>query len=940
MRCSAVDELSPAELDLLARIDAREELRPFFLKKARGLKWFSALDKRGYFNPDDNPAPGPAKEEGYVSIPFWPVTDYLVATSPELFAEENRAYAERVLKIIRDVTTTAREQGFGNYRTWWQFSKIIQSIPIDLITPEDMRNIDYWLDDRYESSLVAGELGEKWLVALLEQASDKSKNLALELLKVLYKADFVPETPGGSYRQEAALRFDKQHAEKITKAVAGKSGRVLGPSAVRAFEGEWQRVLDVVGNSEWSHVWRAAIEDHKQNRSINDVEDILVIGLRDSLGAWVREAPEDAATFVAGLLESPLQIFKRVAIYTVGQNYQSLIELIDSVIIEEHFESGFRHEMWHVLHDRYPSFPEPTRQRVQDIIEQMAKQDEDGNLNQKGTAHQQAIWLSAIKNHTDSLQERYRECSDVAGAEPYRPDFAIYSFSGMVVHESPVPWEELLAMSIDELIGYLNQYEDPGHFQGPGLEGLVEALKVAAKSAPLQFVPRLEKLAVLDSVYVYVLIEAFSELWTEKKELPWDDVWQSLLNFCEAVIRRDEFWSPENSEQRARFVANRNRVVGSISLLIKAGTRSDEHAFSPKLLGQAKRLLLTLLEKESGGEFKPDIDAVAIAINSPRGNCLEALINLALRSCRLAGKEGGDHVAVWDGLQPIFEEELAKADEDEYEFITLLVYCLPNFLYMSEKWVSDNLARIFDQDKYQKWLCAMQAYAYVNQVYKQIYNHLKENQHFIDALDDKNLKDSLSERIIQNIVVAYLNDDESLEDSTSLIRQLLDRAKDDELRQLIWFIWTLRMEDGQNLYNKIMELWPRLLQAIDTSSLEGRKLASRLATWSVFITEVDDTNRELILQVAEFAEEDYNSDDLLELIARISVAQPQEAVAIWLVLLQESAPDYPEEAIRKALANIVESGDEGRRDALAIVGEYIKQGKETPHLWLQEIQGQ
>ena len=357
----------------------------------------------------------------------------------------------------------------------------------------------------------------------------------------------------------------------------------------------WQRVLETLGNDGWSSLWRAAIEDHDQNRSIDDVEDILIAGLRDSLGAWVREAPEDSAAYVSGLLESPLQIFKRVAIYTVGQNYQLLSGLIDSVITEDHFEVSVRHEMWHLLHDRYPLFPEPIKQRTQEIIGQIAEQDEEGNPNPKATAYQQAIWLSALKNHADILQARYRECADVAGAEPDHPDFPSYWSSGPVVHESPVPREELLAMGIDELIAYLDQYEDPGHFQGPGLEGLVKALKAAAKSAPLEFVPQLEKFAVLDSAYVYVLMEAFSELWAEKKELPWDDVWRSLLNFCESVIQPESFWSQENTEQRAHFVANRYWVVGSIGRLIEAGTKSDEHAFSPELLDQAKGLLLTLL---------------------------------------------------------------------------------------------------------------------------------------------------------------------------------------------------------------------------------------------------------------------------------------------------------------------------------------------------------
>ena len=935
-----MDELNPAELDVLARIKEKEELRPFFFKKAKGLKWFNALDEEKYFDPAGNSAPVPAKQEGYVSVPFWPATDYLVATSPELLVMENHGYAERVLKIIREVTNAAREQEFGNYRTWWQFSKIIQNVPVDLITDKDLACVDYWLGDRYGSDLVAEELGSKWLVALLDQASDAAKAIALRLLELLYKASFPTKTSGGIERQEAMFRFDNWHAQKITEAVAGKSGQWLGKQAVKVFKDELERVLETLGNDDQLSLWRAAIEDHSQNRSADNVEDLLVVGLRDSLEAWVGEAPEESVAFVDELLQSPLQIFKRIAIYTINQNYQKLNELIDSVIIEDHFEFSVRrvqHEMWGLLHDRYPLFPEPVKKRVRETIEQLVKQDEEGNFNAKATAYTQAIWLAAIKHHERALQTKYQDCIELAGSEPDHPEFPAYWSSGPIVRESPKSREELLAMNIDELVDFLDEYEDPGNFQGIGLEGLVDALKAAFKAAPLEFAPKLEKFAGLDSAYVYVLVEAFSELWTEKKKLPWDDVWRGLLDFCQAVIKQKAFWSPENAEQRLKFVANRFWVVGSIGRLIEVGAESDEHAFPPMLLGQAKELLLTLLEKESGKKFEPSSDAVFIAINSPRGHCLEALINLALRYCRLADKENGGHADVWNDLQPIFEKELAKADAGEYEFITLLVNYLPNFLYMSTEWILGNLARIFDRKRYQKWLCAMQAYAYLGDLYEKIYNHLKVNRHFIFALDDENLKGQVSEKIIQNIVIAYFRNYENLKNDDSLIRQIFDRAKYEELSQLIWFIWTLREKNDQKLYSKVMELWPCLLQAINIDNQEGRKLASKLSTWSVFITEVNNTNRDLILKVAAFADENYNSYKLLESIARFSANQPEEALKIWREMLKRSAPDYPEKAIRETFSNLVKLGDDGRRDALSIADEYIKQENYKPNTVLQEI---
>lgn len=937
-----VDNLSPAERDLLARIDAKEELRPFFFRKVKGLKWFKALDERNYFDPASSPAPVSTGEEGHVYIPHWPATYYLVATSPELRIEENRAFAKRVLEIIRTVTDRAREKSFSNYQTWWQFSKIIQNIPVELITTRDLECVDYWLDDPYHSDMIAKELGERWLVKLLEQASNETKNLAPRLLKLLYKASFSTEALGNTEYQEAVFRFDKWRAQGITEAVAVRSGKVIGAPAVHVFLHELERVLKTLGKRDRSCLWRAAVEEHSQNLAAYYVEDFLVSGLRDSLGAWVEEVPEESRYFVTELLQSSLQICRRIAIYTINQHYEKLNILIESVVIKDNFEDDIRHEMWHLLRDRYPLFPEPIKKQARKTIGQLTRQIEEGALNKKAAAYMQAIWLSAIKRHEETLQNQYQACIELTGSEPDHPDFSAYQYGEWGWHIfSPKNSEELLAMDIDELIKFLDEYKNPEYvkpgLEEIGIEGLVDALQDTIKMAPLKFTPSLQKFTGLDSAYVYGLINAFSELWKDNKALPWDDVWPSLLDFCRAVIQQEAFWSPANVEQRSSLVANRHWVVDGIGQLIKAGVESDEHAFSPNLLSQARELIFTLLEKQSGEEFKPDSDAVSTAIGSPRGKCLEALINIALRCCRLADKTNHDHAAVWQDFQPIFEAELARADTGEYEFITLLVMYLSNFLYMSPEWVLNNLDRIFDRGNYQKWLCAMQAYTYFNHVYEKIYNHLKINQHFIYALDDEHLKYRILENIIQNIVIAYLHGQENLDSGDSLIQLLLDRARYEELSQLVRCIYELREEKDQNLHDRVMALWPRLLQVIDMDNREGRKLASELTVWSVFITRVDNTNRDWIMKTVRHIGEDDKAWKLLEAIALISAGQPEEAVSIWRAMLKNSAPDHPEGAIRKIFANLVNSGHEGRRAAHDIADEYFKQGNERPNIVLKEV---
>ena len=186
-------ELSVNERDLLQRIKDNEDLRPLFFRKVKGVKWFDALYEDGYFNLENNPKPIPAKEEGYVNIPYWPVVDYLVKTAPELSDEKNIVYAKKFLQIIIDITKYAKENNFSNYRTWWQFAEIITLIPYKVITLEHIDIIDFWLDDTYERGIVAQVIGEKWMPKLLKENDDHAFKLSLKIIEILYKVIFIDQ---------------------------------------------------------------------------------------------------------------------------------------------------------------------------------------------------------------------------------------------------------------------------------------------------------------------------------------------------------------------------------------------------------------------------------------------------------------------------------------------------------------------------------------------------------------------------------------------------------------------------------------------------------------------------------------------------------------------------------------------------------------------------
>jgi len=941
LRRKSVDkELTPKQKSAIQRVKQNPDLQRLLFKQATGIKWFFPFKEAGFLNPEDIPAPVPGKKANHVSIPAWSITDYLVSTSKDLNVPENEKYAREFLSFMRKSTKHAKDRDYGNYHVWWQFSKIIQNIPCHLIESNltnEMSVVDYWLEDKYERELVASSLGEEWLIQLLKQESTPSKAIALSLLKLIYKTEVVDKNYNSHVKKEAVFRFDSQDANKITKKAANKVGQVIGQEAVSFFQSSLEKLLTDLGNDKWSSIWRPAICDHDQNLRSADAANVIIVTYRDSLIAFIKHFPDEANDYINNIIQSTFETVRRVAIYAIDQQYEKLNHLLNHVISERHFTSNFQHELWHFLRNHYSEIPDTERQLIQARIVAIDERDDNGQRVESRTNYTRAIWLAAIKDSTDNLAKLFRTYVDKVGGEPEHPDFSRYMTAGFVEHKSPVSKEELLTLDMSQLIDRLKKYQDGRRFNEPGIEGLAKELRLAVKSEPLRFYNQLHHFLRADLAYVYELIEAYSRLWIDKVHLPWLEIWKELLKFCKDIVSTDEFWEPENAKQRQSFVANRHWVVGSISRLIEDGTKNDEHVFPEEYLPSAEEILKVILAKESGEDFKEDSDAVIVAINSSRGRCLEAMISLTMRSCRLGDNQHKDHSGVWAKFEPFYNDELSKSECDEYEFATLVVNFLPNFLYMSKNWVMDNIGKIFDKTNRQKWLCAMQGYVYIERVYEEIFKFLKNNGHFISALDDEILNEVVTEKIIQNIAVAYISDFEKLDDEDSLIGQLIRRNKHNELSQLIWFFETLRQDDDGKVKSKAFEIWPQILNVIDVKEKEGRQLASSLCDFAVFIDVADKITKPLILAVTPFIDEGHHSYNLMKSIARISKEQPAEAYEIWLSASKSSYPSHPAEDIKTALANLVSAGDEGIRMAKKIESLYIKNGNDKLSSMLQEI---
>ena len=932
-------ELSAKQRSALQRVIDDPTLQPWLFKKVDNTKWFDAFLECGFLKLELNPAPE-QKADGTIHIPSWPITEYLVASSLKLKEENDVDMSQKYLTLIKEVTHYAIGNDRSNYRTWWQFSKILRNIPLEVLTVNELDCIGYWLSDKFDRHLISKEVSE-WVIELVEVNSEQSIVFAIDLLDKLFTINSV-EGRYTNNRQEAVLGFDGYLAGKFVDNLALELGEKLGWVAINLFEQKLKQVLDINGNDKWSNIWRNAIPEHKQNSRHNDADDIVLKLFRDSLLGYVQTTLDASALEkLAEIINSDYQTIKRIGIHVASECFNKLGEqVIDLVIEPSHFNDKYRHELWHFLSKNFSNLSKKQQQSIIAAIESLTVISEDtGAVQDKPTAYKQSNWFAAIKGLSEITQAKYQACIDITGVEPDHPDFSSYMSGGVAVDVSPVSVSELAVMleNTDELISFLNEYNVVSHFNEPGIEGLVNTFEELVLLDSCEVLNNLDAFINLKPHYLNQIFSAYSKLWADKAQRSWEELWPKILGFSSAIFNDNLFWESNDNTEFAPFIGDKHWVISSFCRLIESGCEKDERAFNLDLVVAVKNILEVILEREAGEDFSRDSDAVSIAINSPRGRCIEAYLKLALYQCRNVEKDSEEHQQIWASYLPTFDNELLKPESaNEYEFITILLMYVRNFLYLSKDWTHSNLERMFGNVNSLQWVCAVQAYSYVAWLIPEIHQMFKEKGFYTALLDHDDLSDTVKERFIEYICIAHIQKRENFDDD-SLLRLLLDRNNDNELSKVIWFLWSIRDQDIDMTKELVFVLWPDLVQIIEQQTGERRPLASKLASWAEYIEELNDQNKRWLIAVAPYINDDYNGMSFMQELARLSETHALGVADIWKVTLSKPFYMYELEPLETIFKNLISLGQEGSTVAKEIVGMYIKINDEAVVALYQRI---
>jgi hypothetical protein len=650
------------------------------LQRSNFSAFFDALADEGLFDPSRNSGPVEADKPGYYRVPYWPPLPYLEALARLAGEKADVALAEKVMGVVRNVSQWHGGDGKprDNHSTWQSFAKILGLLPSSAVSEADIDLAPIWLTGRFDRWMAGHALASGALRNFL--ASDDPGDWA-KACRVLYHCTAVVFVDKGSGTErtttEAQTVLEDYWLRELINATAAEFGKKAGKDAADIF---LARVTDVFahamgGRDTW--LFRPAIEEHDQNYESRGPYNRFVEGLRDTVIAWLDADTDAARPYTESLLGSGAEIVERIAIHILDQRFEALRDLVPIAISPARFDAGHRHELHLFLEHHFRQLTEDEKAGVLAIIRDLPLPDR-GDDSERIRLGIQQNWLTPIAGQGYEPAETWlAELNEALGTSAMfaRPNFNSYHEMRWGFGPTPHEVQELLAFAqVGTIVDRLNEFTPSNSWDGPSKRSLSDTIIDAVGTAPDAFLDQLPQFLGAKPEYQYAIIAGFKKLWDawngKQAGIPWDRIWPKLIDFFEAILTNEEFWKGEVAPEPV-LSPTRDWIPPVIAEFLRAGTRSDDKAYAPELLARTLPLVAILLNKSEPQAEPRDGDALDGAINTTKGKAIEALLDHALRLCRLSDKTKESHAKAWRELEPLFDAELAQCRDGNFEFSAL-----------------------------------------------------------------------------------------------------------------------------------------------------------------------------------------------------------------------------------------------------------------------------
>ncbi len=890
-------------------------------KRPRPEEYFDALSQAGFFDSSNNPGPMQSTQPGFVHVPFWAALNYLEAVARRAGELNDLALANKILQIVRSVSVFRDADGSvrDNHYTFWKFAEFLAVLPTQSVSNDDVRLVKAWISSKFDRGMVARTLGSSVLGRFLNSGHAEDIEKACILFEECTTFEWLEEERRG---HDVATLIDDFWLKELINKNSKLFGSKAGKRAADIFAARLREMFSDERRSLGSSTWRPAVEDSPQNHDFRGVENRFVEGLRNVLVGWIEVSVDQVKAYISDTLGDQAEIIRRIAIHTVNEHFAILQPVFEPKISTSLFTAGHRHELYRLLRERFPEFSESAKAAVITSLQSLPQP--KGEEPERRLKRTQRDWLTAIKDAGYAAANQWLNAlalDQSLGSVSEHPDFLTYQESRWGPGPTPFAADSLVAFAKDgTIIEQLHAFEEKDSWRGPTLGGLVEALQAAVAGAPNEFLPLLGTFRAARPEFQYAVLNGFKQLLgpsdPARGRFDWPAAWPKLLTYFAQSVNDQNFWI-EPAAENPNMIPNRDWIVSLIADFLQTGTRTDENGYPVELLPLGLEILRPLLARVRSDGPPHGNDPMTHAINTAKGRVIEALINHALRVCRLAYRGGGSIPEAWATVSGLFDAEMVQCRNDNFEFSTLAATYIANIDFMSHSWLVENVGRMFPTEYLVNFKCAVGGLAFATPT-DAIYKLLASQDVFMRALTDREDESRSREKMVEWVCLAYLWGDETL--NSEVFKYLFnDKGDDDDLRIASVFFWQVRgdkLEPAQ--VERILQFWAACIDWARIQKNQPAQLLSSLSHLVSYFEALDERNKGLLLAVAPYVHSDYNTDSLIEELSRFVDNNPAGIVEVLGRLLESGTPDFDlDDKLKKLIKRLASLGY--RADAIGFV---------------------
>jgi hypothetical protein len=721
--------------------------------------------------------------------------------------------------------------------------------------------------------------------------------------------------------------------------------------------------VDTESKSDYSYVWRPAIEEHDQNEDY-DFASAMVGFVREGfdLAVWNDKITLDEAMQI--LDGQHYLAFKRIRVHLINKFAEQNRDLARQIMMDHDLfdDYQYKHEYAMLVGSRFSLLEPQERDRWFSWIGAGPGKGEIDPGAREEVRQAQIRWWQYERLYwvRDHLQGRWRELyleMQAEHGEPEMADMNLYVGPVRMGSDSPMGIEDLKKLSFAEAVGKVASWKpDKPRFMGPDIEGLALTFGEYVGTAPSEFSRQAEVLIDRPAIYVRGFISKMAEAVREGKDV---DV-LTVLQLCRWVLTRPvaERTTPEQEghvlvdkdwrwtrDQLSEFVQMvcQSQVDGKPRYPLE-DLREAMWAVLDGLMGDP---LESYMVRDLGAEDPRVHDYLDMGINSPRGKAVRAAMEYARWVANHVKQDevidGG--FGVMPEVRQMLESQIAP--ENRSVGVMSIIGAHTRLIYWIDKaWLGEHATAIFDlestdtESRAASGWSAWNAFLVWNRPHIELYRLLKEQFGYavrqaaeVEVSEDSPVRPQPMYRLGEYLVIFYGRRQLGLDDDDGLLRRFLSESIPDIRRHAVGFVGD-SLKGDQRLPDGVVErfraLWDWYWSARGQDDAREKPNTPLFGPWFACGRFPDQWAIEQLEQFVQIAPSPEPDEQVVERLAQVSQTDISLVMAILDRMVRADKEGWRvhgwRDSVKTILAEALGAGGDARERAERLIDHLGRRG--------------